>query len=62
MENTRVLLVDDEQDIVDTVKYSLELRGFNVEVAYDGPSALARARKEWGVFLTTHKLPGDHRE
>jgi len=59
MENTRVLLVDDEQDIVDTVKYSLELRGFNVEVAYDGPSALARARKEhYDVMVLDVMLPG----
>jgi two-component system alkaline phosphatase synthesis response regulator PhoP len=44
MENLRVLLVDDEPDIVDTVKYSLEMRGFEVDVAYDGATALAKAQ------------------
>ncbi|MCK5617915.1 MAG: DNA-binding response regulator, partial [Candidatus Krumholzibacteria bacterium] len=36
MKSLKVLLVDDEQDIVDTIKYSLELRGYLVDVAYDG--------------------------
>jgi DNA-binding response OmpR family regulator len=59
MENVRVLLVDDEQDIVDTVKYSLELRGHVVDVAYDGPSALAKARREnYDVMVLDVMLPG----
>ena len=45
MDPVRVLLVDDERDIVDTVKYSLELRGYDVDVAYDGESALEAAEK-----------------
>ncbi len=59
MENVRILLVDDEQDIVDTVKYSLELRGFAVDVAYDGPSALVKARKgRYDVMILDVMLPG----
>lgn len=59
MEDLRILLVDDEQDIVDTVKYSLELRGFVVDVAYDGPSALAKARKgRYDVMILDVMLPG----
>lgn len=59
MENVKVLLVDDEQDIVDTVKYSLELRGHTVDVAYDGPSALAMARREsYDVMVLDVMLPG----
>jgi two-component system alkaline phosphatase synthesis response regulator PhoP len=59
MENTRVLLVDDEQDIVDTVKYGLELRGYQVDVAYDGPGALAKARKgRVDVMVLDVMLPG----
>ncbi|MEE9271020.1 MAG: response regulator [Candidatus Krumholzibacteria bacterium] len=59
MENIRILLVDDEQDIVDTIKYSLELRGYDVDVAYDGVSALAKARKGlYNVLLLDVMLPG----
>jgi DNA-binding response OmpR family regulator len=59
MEDLRILLVDDEQDIVDTVKYSLELRGFAVDVAYDGPSALVKARKgRYDVMILDVMLPG----
>jgi DNA-binding response OmpR family regulator len=59
MENTKVLLVDDEQDIVDTVKYSLELRGCDVDVAYDGPNALAKARKNtYDIMVLDVMLPG----
>lgn len=59
MEDLRILLVDDEQDIVDTVKYSLELRGFVVDVAYDGPSALVKARKgRYDVMILDVMLPG----
>ena len=59
MEQTRVLLVDDEQDIVDTIKYSLELRGFTVDVAYDGISALSMAReRSYAVLVLDVMLPG----
>jgi len=55
----KVLLVDDEEDIVDTVKYSLELRGYTVEVAYDGISALSMARtSRYGVLILDVMLPG----
>ena len=59
MEDLRILLVDDEQDIVDTVKYSLELRGYAVDVAYDGPSALVKSRKGcYDVMILDVMLPG----
>jgi two-component system, OmpR family, alkaline phosphatase synthesis response regulator PhoP len=59
MEQPRVLLVDDEQDIVDTIKYSLELRGFDVDVAYDGISALSMARdRRYSVMVLDVMLPG----
>jgi len=59
MNKLRILLVDDEQDIVDTVKYSLELRGFDVDVAYDGNAALSRARTgHYAVLILDVMLPG----
>jgi DNA-binding response OmpR family regulator len=59
METTKVLLVDDEQDIVDTIKYSLELRGYEVDAAYDGVSALSMARAgEYDIVVLDVMLPG----
>ena len=59
MDSHRVLLVDDEQDIVDTIKYSLELRGYEVDVAYDGTTALRMARKgTYGLMILDVMLPG----
>ena len=59
MDETRILLVDDEQDIVDTIRYSLELRGFEVDAAYDGVSALNMARTgKYGVLILDVMLPG----
>ena len=59
MDSLRVLLVDDEQDIVDTIKYSLELRGFVVDVAYDGVTALNKAQKnEYAIMILDVMLPG----
>ncbi len=59
MDQIKILLVDDEQDIVDTIKYSLELRGFEVDVAFDGISAMTMARKGcYHVLLLDVMLPG----
>jgi two-component system phosphate regulon response regulator PhoB len=41
-----VLVVEDEKDIVDLIKYHLEQSGFSVITALDGPSGLERAKKE----------------
>jgi len=59
MDSVRVLLVDDERDIVDTVKYSLELRGFDVDVCYDGENAVKKARSgRYALVLLDVMLPG----
>jgi len=43
-EKPRVLVVDDEPNITDLVSMALRYEGFDVEVAGDGRSALARAQ------------------
>ena len=43
---TRVLFVDDESSIVETVGKQLEVAGFEVLVAADGDEALSIARAE----------------
>ncbi|TSA57014.1 MAG: response regulator [Planctomycetaceae bacterium] len=42
----KVLIVDDEADIVETIKFNLELENIECLVAYDGEEALAKAKKE----------------
>jgi len=42
---TRVLVVDDEPDIIDLLKYNLEKEGYEVETASDGVKAVKTAVK-----------------
>tara|TARA_B100000809_G_scaffold260564_2_gene307738 strand:+ start:747 stop:1145 length:399 start_codon:yes stop_codon:yes gene_type:complete len=42
----RVLIVDDDSEIVDSVKYALESKGYGVIVARDGNQGLALAERE----------------
>ena len=37
---SKILIVDDEQDIVELVSYNLEKEGFKTVKAYDGEAAL----------------------
>jgi CheY-like chemotaxis protein len=41
----RVLVADDSRDAADTLAFLLQRRGHEVQVAYDGLSALAAARR-----------------
>jgi len=42
----KILVVDDEQDIVEIIAYNLQREGFAVERAFDGEAALAAATGE----------------
>lgn len=42
----KLLLIDDEKDLVDAVLLRLEANGYEVSVAYDGQQGLDKARKE----------------
>lgn len=42
----RILLVDDDAEIVESLRYALESKGFNVLVARDGNQGLAMAERE----------------
>ena len=46
MSPKKILVVDDEVDLVETVRFPLEMKGFDVLVSYDGEDALSQARKE----------------
>jgi DNA-binding response OmpR family regulator len=54
----RVLVVDDESDFIELLKYNLESQGFEVLVAGDGMGALNIARRELpDVVLVDLMLP-----
>jgi len=42
----KILLVDDEKDLSEIVKFRLESQGYDVICAYDGQEALDKARDE----------------
>lgn len=46
MDKKRVLIVDDEPDVVESVKFSLELENIECLEAYDGEEALSKAKNE----------------
>lgn len=44
-ENTKILLVDDEPDIVEIIRFNLEKEGYQVSTAYNGQEAIDVAEK-----------------
>jgi DNA-binding response OmpR family regulator len=59
MTNKRVLIVDDEPDIVETVQYCLEYEKIDCLVARNGQEALKLARRENpDVMILDVMLPG----
>jgi len=51
MDKKRILIVDDERDIVETIQFRLEVEGFECLVAYDGEEAFLKAKKENPVLI-----------
>jgi len=55
----RILIVDDEPDLLEMVQINLEMEGYECIVAYDGFRALDRARKEKpDLIILDVMLPG----
>lgn len=46
MKQPKILIIDDEVDLVETIRFPLELEGYQVLVAYQGEEGLQLARKE----------------
>ena len=56
---TRVLIVEDEPDLADPLAYLLRREGYEVEIAEDGPSALAAYQDRGAdIVLLDLMLPG----
>jgi two-component system, OmpR family, copper resistance phosphate regulon response regulator CusR len=59
MESNKILLVEDEQKIADTLASGLTEQGFQVEAAYDGHSGLALFNKGgFDLIVLDINLPG----
>ncbi len=55
----RILVVDDEEDIVELVRISLERRGYLVRTALNGESALRHlAHDQFDLIISDWKMPG----
>ena len=54
----RILIVDDEQDILDLLKYNLEAEGYETMLASDGVQALERAKNTPDLIILDVMLPG----
>jgi len=56
---TRVLIVEDEPDLADPLAYLLRREGYDVEVAEDGPAAIAAFQERGAdIVLLDLMLPG----
>jgi two-component system, OmpR family, alkaline phosphatase synthesis response regulator PhoP len=53
----KVLLVDDEKDIVEFLAYNLEAAGFEVAAAYDGEEALAKIDDKTDLIVLDIMMP-----
>src|SRR5436853_4797263 len=55
----KVLIVEDEQDLIKLLKYNLEKEGFRVNYTTDGSLALAEVRRDTpDVLILDLMLPG----
>ncbi len=59
MPKEKILIIDDEQDLVKLVKEILEMEDFQVSSAYDGEEGLRKATNEIpDLILLDIKMPG----
>jgi two-component system, OmpR family, response regulator RegX3 len=57
--STRILVVEDEEAIADSLAFSLRSEGFNVDAVADGETALEAARRHaYDVMILDLMLPG----
>jgi two-component system phosphate regulon response regulator PhoB len=59
MSRERILVVDDEKDILELVRYSLDRNGYQIETATSGEEALAKTRRRIpDLIILDLMLPG----
>lgn len=55
---TKILIVDDEKDIVEFIQYNLEREGFQVITAYNGYEALEAIKEKPDLVVLDVMMPG----
>jgi two-component system copper resistance phosphate regulon response regulator CusR len=59
MEERKILIVEDERKIADTLKFGLEEKGFYVEIAYDGKIGYSLFKSHsYNLIILDINLPG----
>jgi two-component system phosphate regulon response regulator PhoB len=59
MANERILIVDDEEDVLELVRYNLDRNSYQIETATSGEEALSKARKSTPeLIILDLMLPG----
>jgi two-component system phosphate regulon response regulator PhoB len=59
MANEKILIVDDEEDVLELVRYNFDRSGYQIETATSGEEALSKARKSSpDLIILDLMLPG----
>ncbi len=58
MIKTKILIVDDEKDIVEFIQYNLEQEGFQVITAYNGKEAIELIKEKPDLVILDVMMPG----
>jgi two-component system, OmpR family, alkaline phosphatase synthesis response regulator PhoP len=59
MARGRILVIDDEKDLIELVRYNLQKEGFSVQSAQDGESGLSAAKRDMPELVVVDlMLPG----
>lgn len=56
--NTKILVVDDEEDLCEILKFNLETEGYDVETAFSGEDALAMSPERFQLILLDVMMGG----
>ena len=55
---SRILLIEDEEDLADLLSQLLQIQGYQVEVAYEGRTGLAKIRSQaFDLVITDLTMP-----
>ena len=58
MEQKKILVVDDEQDLCDILLYNLRAAGYQAEAAYSGEEAMEKEPSQYDLLLLDVMMPG----
>ncbi|MCK4776894.1 MAG: response regulator [Actinomycetia bacterium] len=58
MSKIKILCIDDAKEVVDFLKVSLELEGYEVDIAYNGQEGLNKIEKnKYDIVITDLQMP-----